>query len=59
MSSVTSICPSQYLEAPIPIVGTVTSLVILLAKFSTTHSIIIAKTPESEIALASSKIIFF
>ena len=58
ISSLTNIWPSQYLEAPIPIVGTLTLFVILFAKSSTTHSIIIAKTPEFETATASSKIFF-
>ena len=59
ISSVTSIWPSQYPEAPMPIVGIETLFVIFLAKFSTTHSIIMAKTPELEIASASLKICFF
>ena len=42
-----------------PIVGIETLFVIFLAKFSTTHSIIMAKTPELEIASASFKIFFF
>ena len=48
MSSVTSIWPSQYLDAPIPIVGTETLFVIFFAKLSTTHSITIANAPEFE-----------
>ena len=59
MSSVTSICPSQYLDAPIPIVGTEMLYVIFLAKLSTTHSITTANTPDFEMATASSKIFFF
>ena len=47
MSSVTSICPSQCLDAPIPIVGTETLLVIFFAKLSKTHSITMANTPLS------------
>ena len=59
ISSVTSIWPSQYLDAPIPIVGTETLLVIFFAKLYTTHSTTIANTPEFERAMASSKICFF
>ena len=58
MSSVTSTWPSQYFDAPIPIVGTEIFFVIFLAKSSTTHSTTIAKTPDLEIATASSKILF-
>ena len=47
------------MDAPIPIVGIGTLCVIFLAKFSTTHSITTAKAPESETAIASSKISFF
>ena len=57
-SSVTRICPSQYLEAPIPIVGIEIFFVISLANLSTTHSIIIPKAPDLEIAIASFKILF-
>jgi len=39
-----------------PMVGTETFFVIFFAKFSTTHSKTIANAPESEIAVASSKI---
>jgi len=41
-----------------PIVGTGTVFVISFAKFSTTHSITIAKTPASDNEIASSKIFF-
>ena len=44
-SSVTKIYPSQCLDAPIPMVGTVMDFDIILAKFSSTHSITIANTP--------------
>ena len=59
ISSITNICPSQYFDAPIPIVGTEIFFVINLARFSITHSIIIANAPELEIAVASSRIFFF
>ena len=59
ISSVTSIWPSQCLEAPIPIVGIEIFFVIFFAKFSITHSTTIAKAPELEMASASSKICFF
>ena len=54
MSSVTNICPSQYFDAPMPIVGTEILLVILFAKLSTTHSITIVNTPAFDRATASS-----
>ena len=59
ISSLTSICPSQDLDAPMPIVGTETLFVIFYAKLSITHSITIAKTPEFESDTASCKICFF
>ena len=59
ISSVTSIWPSQCIDAPIPIVGIETLFVIFFAKFSGTHSITIANAPELETAIASSKIFFF
>ena len=55
-SSVTRIWPSQYLDAPIPIVGIEIFAVIFFANFSITHSIIIAKAPALEISIASLKI---
>jgi len=55
---VTSICPSQYLDAPIPMVGIEMLLVICFANDSTTHSITKAKAPEFDIDIASLKILF-
>ena len=53
MSSVTSICPSQFEEEPIPIVGMFNSLVINFAELGDKHSRIIENAPAFSINLAS------
>ena len=57
-SSVTSTCPSQWEEAPIPIVGIFKDLVICLANEVSTHSRTIENTPANSNRLASFKSIF-
>ena len=57
MSSVTKIWPSQYLDAPIPIVGMEIEFVIFFANLSNTHSMTMANTPDFDKDFASSKII--
>ena len=47
MSSVTKICPSQFLDDPIPIVGILSSLVIFVEVFEDIHSRTIEKAPAS------------
>ena len=54
----TKICPSQCLDAPMPIVGIGIDFDIILAKLSSTHSITIANTPALDNNLASSIILF-
>ena len=53
MSSVTKICPSQYDDDPIPIVGIFNKLVILFAVAGVIHSKTIAKAPAFSIDIAS------
>ena len=57
-SSVTRTWPSQKTEAPIPIVGAFTDLVINFARELSIHSNTIEKTPEEERDFASFKILF-
>ena len=45
MSSVTSICPSQYDEDPMPIVGILIFFVISFAEYGEMHSKTIEKAP--------------
>ena len=45
MSSVTKICPSQFDDDPIPMVGIFNVLVIILAVFGVIHSKTIEKAP--------------
>ena len=47
MSSVTKICPSQYDDEPIPIVGILRVLVIILAVLGVMHSNTIENAPAS------------
>ena len=53
MSSVTSICPSQFKEEPIPIVGIFNALVINFAVDGDKHSSTIENAPALSISFAS------
>ena len=55
MSSVTKICPSQYEEEPIPIVGILSSLVTFFAAYFDKHSKTIENAPAFSIFFASFK----